>query len=78
MSTSQTSPNKAQKLYGLMIMNGHTKTSIAGKLNITPITMTQKIKGRSDWTQLEIQIIIRELKLSFEEVNELFFDGEIL
>jgi DNA-binding XRE family transcriptional regulator len=78
MSTSQTSPNKEQKLYGLMIMNGHTKTSIAEKLNITPITMTQKMKGRSDWTRLEIQLIIRELRLSFEEVNELFFDGEIL
>lgn len=54
MSISQNYPNKEQKLYRLMIMNGHTKTSIAEKLNITPITMTQKMKGRSDWTRLEI------------------------
>ena len=53
---------------------GTTITALAPKLNLTREGLTNKIDGTNEFKASEIVAITKELKLNFQEREEIFFN----
>lgn len=62
-----------KKFRSVLILKGITYKNIAGLLNINVTTLYRKLNGESDFYRNEIDIIAKHLKLTLEEVEEIFF-----
>lgn len=56
---------------------GYNQENMANFLNISSISYGMKERGEYDFSQTEIAILIVVLKLSFKEVNAIFFANRI-
>lgn len=54
--------------------NGTTITALAPKVNLTREGLTKKIDGTNEFKASEIIAITKELKLSFKERENIFFN----
>lgn len=54
------------KFKGVLAERGLTQKDIALLLNLSPVTINQKINGRLDFTYGEVEIICDELNISTE------------
>ena len=57
-----------------MALFGDTIVSLAEKLDIHRLTLTEKINGKSDFKQSEISFFIDHWDLTASEVIQIFFD----
>lgn len=62
-----------KKFRSVLILKGITYKDIAELLNINVTTLYRKLNGESDFYRNEIDIIAKHLKLTLEEVEEIFF-----
>ncbi|MBQ0005074.1 MAG: helix-turn-helix transcriptional regulator [Clostridiales bacterium] len=62
-----------RKLKALLKLHGHTQADLAAIVGCSTTALCNKMTGRSDFTQPEMQKIIREYKLSADQVNDIFF-----
>lgn len=62
-----------KKFRSVLILKGITYKNIAELLNINVTTLYRKLNGESDFYRNEIDIIAKHLKLTLEEVEEIFF-----
>lgn len=62
-----------KKFRSVLILKGITYKNIAELLNINVTTLYRKLNGESDFYRNEIDIIAKYLKLTLEEVEEIFF-----
>ena len=62
-----------KKFRSVLILKGKTYKNIAELLNINVTTLYRKLNGESDFYRNEIDIIAKHLKLTLEEVEEIFF-----
>lgn len=61
------------KLRGKIAETRNTIKSLAQKIGIDNSTLYRKIIGETEFTRSEIQAIAKELNLTAEEVQEIFF-----
>ena len=62
-----------KKFRSVLILKGKTYKNIAELLNINVTTLYRKLNGESDFYRSEIDSIAKYLKLTLEEVEEIFF-----
>lgn len=62
-----------KKFRSILILKGKTIKNIAELLNINVTTLYRKLNGESDFYRSEIDSIAKYLKLTLEEVEEIFF-----
>jgi hypothetical protein len=62
-----------KKFRSALILKGETYKNIAELLNINVTTLYRKLNGESDFYRSEIDTIAKHLKLTLEEVEEIFF-----
>lgn len=62
-----------KKFRSVLILKGKTYKNIAELLNINVATLYRKLNGESDFYRSEIDSIAKYLKLTLEEVEEIFF-----
>lgn len=62
-----------KKFRSVLILEGKTYKNIAELLNINITTLYRKLNGESDFYRNEIDCIAKYLKLTLEEVEEIFF-----
>ena len=60
-----------------MILNGDTIQTLADCLGINRQNASIKINGKREFKQLEIAMIVKRYKLSYEEIESIFFSGAI-
>lgn len=66
------------KLKGKIIEKGFTIESLANAINISKATMYRKIKDGGDSFSIEEAFLIsKELNLTYEEINSIFFTQNI-
>ena len=65
------------KFLGKVMTLGLTTSDVAQSLGVTISTLSRKINGKSEFTRSEIQAIRNLLKLSPNEVDEIFFASEL-
>ena len=66
------------KLKGKIVEKGFTVESLATAINISKATMYRKLKDGGDTFSIEEAFLMaRELKLTCEEINSIFFDQNI-
>lgn len=56
------------------VLQGLTQVQVAEKLNLNPKTYNYKENGRTKFTLDEVIKIIKILKLTLEEVDEIFLE----
>lgn len=61
-----------KKFRSILILKGKTIKNIAELLNINVTTLYRKLNGESDFYRSEIDSIAKYLKLTLEEVEEIF------
>ncbi|MDY5912430.1 MAG: helix-turn-helix transcriptional regulator [Inconstantimicrobium porci] len=59
------------------ILVGLTQRKIAKKLGISEKSYNHKEQGKSDFKLQEVKSISKKINLSMEEVNNIFFDGDL-
>lgn len=64
---------KFNKLLGRMTEKGFTQKTMAKELGITENSFTNKLKGRSNFTQLEIVSMSEKLGISNSQIGAYFF-----
>lgn len=62
-----------KKFRSVLILEGKTYKNIAELLNINITTLYRKLNGESDFYRNEIDTVAKYLKLTLEEVEEIFF-----
>ena len=62
-----------QALKAQMILNKETLADLSEVLGTTPGTLSNKITGKAEFKQSEIQIIARHYGLDAEQIKEIFF-----
>lgn len=62
-----------QLLKAQMILNKETLADLSEVLGTTPGTLSNKITGKAEFKQSEIQIIARHYGLDAEQIKEIFF-----
>lgn len=62
-----------KKFRAILILKGKTVKDIANLLNINITTLYRKLNGESDFYRNEIDAISKDLNLSLEEIEEIFF-----
>lgn len=60
------------KLRGLIRAKFGTQAAFAEALNIHPTTLSQKLRGMTDWTRVEIETSVRLLGIPTAEIAEYF------
>lgn len=65
------------ELRAAIARSGKLKGDLAKDLSIGTTAFYNKCKGRSQFKQNEISQLARELQLTAEEVNNIFFDGGV-
>ena len=64
---------KFNKLLGKMTEEGYSQKTMAKELGITENSFTNKIKGRSSFTSLEVISICEKLGISNSQIGFYFF-----
>lgn len=64
---------KFNKLLGRMRELGYTQGTMAKELGITANSFTNKVKGRSNFTQLEILSMCEKLSIDSNQIGSYFF-----
>lgn len=64
---------KFNKLLGKMTEKGYTQKTMAKELGISENSFTNKIKGHTNFTQLEIISICNKLGISNGQIGSYFF-----
>lgn len=54
-------------------LNGYNLCDLAEIMGVNPATLTRKMKGESDFRRNEMSLIKDFLKLTNEEIEEIFF-----
>ena len=62
-----------QALKAQMILNKETLADLSEILGTTPGTLSNKITGKAEFKQSEIQIIAKHYGLDAEQIKEIFF-----
>lgn len=62
-----------KKFRAVLILKGKTLNDISKLLNINIATLYRKLNGESDFYRNEIDAISKDLNLSLEEIEEIFF-----
>lgn len=62
-----------QALKAQMILNKETLADLSEVLGTTPGTLSNKITGKAEFKQSEIQIIAKHYGLDAEQIKEIFF-----
>lgn len=62
-----------RKLKALLALHGDTQADLAATIGCSPTSIQNKMAGRSDFTQPEMQKIIIKYDLSAGQVNDIFF-----
>lgn len=65
------------KFCGLVRSAGITMETLAEILGINPATLSRKVNGNSDFTRNEMQLIKSRLNVSPENMDAIFFAGEL-
>ena len=60
-----------------LLKNNITMQDLADELGLSYWSLTKKVNGEYDFKQGEIQKIAKILKLSSEEINQIFFSENI-
>lgn len=58
-------------------LKGKTFKEIANKLNISKSALYRKMHGKSEFTRLEISILISYLEINIEQAMEIFFTEKV-
>lgn len=58
-----------------MIMNGDTIQTLADSIGINRVNASKKINGKREFKQHEIAVIFRRYKLTYEEIESIFFSN---
>lgn len=66
-----------EKLRKMMSQERCTSEKMANYLGIDPATLYRKMTGRSEFTRSEIQGIAALLKLSMDDLEDIFFATEL-
>lgn len=64
---------KFSRLLGKMTEKGFTQKTMAKELGISENSFTNKIKGRTNFTQLEIITICNKLGITNSQIGSYFF-----
>lgn len=64
-------------LLGRMREKGTTQEELAKQINRNPATLTQKLKGRTYFTQREMAAICQTLDIRMEEMPNYFFTHKL-
>ena len=56
-----------------MILNNDTTVTLASYLGLNRVNVSAKINGKREFKQSEIAKIISKYKLTYDEMNEIFF-----
>lgn len=56
---------------------GKTYKALAAAIKVSEQALYNKMRGESEFKESEIKTLARELNLSMEEVNLIFFDNEV-
>lgn len=62
-----------QALKAQMILNKETLADLSEVLGTTPGTLSNKITGKAEFKQSEIQVIAKHYGLDAEQIKEIFF-----
>lgn len=62
-----------KKFRAILILQGKTFKDVANLLDINITTLYRKLNGESDFYRNEIDAISKDLNLSLEEIEEIFF-----
>lgn len=65
------------KLKAKMVENKINATQLSEKIGINKSTFYRKLNGNTDFTIKEASAICKELKLTNDDVNAIFFDQNI-
>ncbi|MHB8963435.1 MAG: DUF739 family protein [Saccharofermentanales bacterium] len=68
---------KINKLAGKIRECGLTQKEIAGLMNLSEQSLSRKMQGKARFFVNEVEILTNLLKLSRDEVMEIFFDSEL-
>ena len=66
-----------QKLRAKLVENGLNAEQLAEMIGVAASTLRNKLAGRNEFTQREISSIARFLKISREEILDIFFDEKV-
>ena len=61
-----------------MVLNGDTIQTLADCLGINRQNASIKINGKREFRQLEIATIVKRYKLTYEEIDSIFFSGMMM
>ncbi len=65
------------ELMAVRVRNSKRRTDIAQILGLKYDAYSRKERGMSNFTPRQIVLITKELGLTYEQVNDIFFDGEL-
>ena len=60
-----------------IVLKGKTFKEIASKLNISKSALYRKMYGKSEFTRVEISILISYLEIDIETAMEIFFNEKV-
>lgn len=63
----------AKRFRSVMALNGQNQNDVAELLGITPVSVSRKINGESNFTQEEIMKLASAWKLTGELMVDIFF-----
>ena len=67
-----------QKLKGKIIEKGLSISELAEKININRATLYRKLRGNGENISIkEANLIVKELGLTVEEANSIFFENHV-
>lgn len=64
-------------LRAMIAKNGITNRHLAKELGLSEQTFYNKMVGASEFKNSEIKTITKELNLSLDDVNKIFFDNDV-
>ena len=65
------------KLRGKFVEHGYTISTMAKELGISHTAMSNKINGKSQFTQGEMSTMASKLKMSKQEITDIFFADQV-
>lgn len=58
-----------------MVLNGDTIQTLADAIGINRVNASMKVNGKREFKQQEIGVIVKRYKLTYEEIEGIFFTG---
>lgn len=60
-----------------MLRHDDTNDTLAKALNVTSVTISNKINGNTDWTRPELSALRKRYSMSNDRFMEIFFDEKV-